>query len=126
MTEDDFRRYVAAFNANDYAGFGQFYADDVVFELGSALRLEGREAVLGFYREVADHLHEHVEPLTVLVGTSNVAMYCHTTFECHRYWPTFPIRPVSKGEAWEVETIAMYWLDAEGRFAHIRGGRFKP
>ena len=34
MTEDDFRRYIAAFNDDDFEGFGRFYADDVVFEAG--------------------------------------------------------------------------------------------
>ena len=42
MTEDDFRAYVAAFNANDFNGFGRFYAHDVVFELGAMKRIEGR------------------------------------------------------------------------------------
>ena len=126
MTKDDFRAYVAAFNANDYAGFGRFYADDVVFELGAAKRIEGRENILAFYREVADHIREHVDVREVLTGARNVAMYCRTTFECHRDWPEFVTRPVVAGETWEVETIAMYWLNDDNRFAHIRGARFKP
>ena len=38
MTEDDFRSYIAAFNGNDFDGFGHFYSDDVVFELGDNRR----------------------------------------------------------------------------------------
>src|SRR5699024_5263359 len=58
MTEEDFRRYVAAFNANDFEGFGHFYADDVVFELGAMKRIVGRENILSFYREVKAHIVE--------------------------------------------------------------------
>ena len=125
MTEDDFRRYVAAFNANDYAGFGTFYADDVVFELGSMKRIVGREAILDFYREVKAHITEVVTPLGVLVGPSNVAMYCRTTFDTFADWPDFEIWPTKAGDHREVETIA--WYEHNGsQFTHIRGGRFKP
>ena len=125
MTEEDFRGYVAAFNAGDYDGFGRFYADDVVFELGGAMKLVGRDAILDFYRGVKAHIHEVVTPLDVVVTPTRLAMYCRTTFECFVDWPEFPIRPVKAGEAWEVETIALYELEND-RFRHIRGARFKP
>ena len=125
MTEDDFRRYVAAFNANDYAGFGAFYADDVVFELGSMKRIVGREAILDFYREVKSHITEVVTPLGVMVGPRNVAMYCRTTFDTFADWPDFEIWPTKAGDHRVVETIA--WYEHNGsQFTHIRGGRFKP
>ena len=125
MTEDDFRRYVAAFNANDYAGFGTFYADDVVFELGSMKRIVGREAILDFYREVKAHIIEVVTPLGLIVGPRNVAMYCRTTFDTFADWPDFEIWPTKAGDHREVETIA--WYEHNGsQFTHIRGGRFKP
>jgi len=125
MTEDDFRRYVAAFNANDYAGFGMFYADDVVFELGSMKRIVGRGAILDFYREVKAHITEVVTPLGVMVGPHNVAMYCRTTFDTFADWPDFEIWPTKAGDSRVVETIAWYEHDG-ARFTHIRGGRFKP
>ncbi len=125
MTEDDFRSYVAAFNGNDFEGFGHFYADDVVFELGSMKRIEGRENILSFYRQVKAHITEVVTPLQVIVTPASVAMYCRTTFECFADWPEFDIRPVKAGDSWEVETIAMYEVVGD-RFTHIRGARFKP
>ena len=125
MTEDDFRRYVAAFNANDFDGFGAFYAEDVVFELGSMKRITGRAAILDFYREVAAHIREEVVPLGVLVGPRNVAMHCRTTFETFADWPDFEIWPTRAGDSRVVETIAWYEHDG-ARFTHIRGARFKP
>ena len=125
MTEEQFRSYVAAFNGNDFDGFGKFYADDVVFELGGMKRIEGRENILAFYREVKAHIVEVVEPLEVIVTPARIAMYCRTTFETFKDWPDFEIWPTKAGDRRVVETIAMYEV-ADDRFTHIRGARFKP
>ena len=125
MTEDQFRSYVAAFNGNDFEGFGKFYADDVVFELGGMKRSEGRENILAFYREVKAHIVEVVEPLEVIVTPARIAMYCRTTFETFKDWPDFEIWPTKAGDKRVVETIAMYEV-VDDRFTHIRGARFKP
>ena len=125
MTEDDFRGYVAAFNANEFEGFGHFYADDVVFELGAMKRIEGRAAILAFYREVKAHIVEVVEPLEVIVTPTRIAMYCRTTFDTFKDWPDFEIWPTKAGDKRVVETIALYEVTGD-RFTHIRGARFKP
>lgn len=127
MTEEDFRAYVAAFNAADFDGFGRFYADNVVFELGSRKRIEGRENILAFYREVRAHLDEHIELRGVLAGPRHVAMYCRTTFTTLVDWPDYEFGATFRGDVREVETIAWYDLDESGqRFSHIRGARFRP
>ena len=125
MTEDQFRSYVAAFNASDFEGFGRFYADDVVFELGAMKRIDGRENILAFYREVKAHIVEVVTPLSVIVTPTRIAMYCRTTFDTFKDWPDFEIWPTRAGDHRVVETIAMYEMEGE-RFTHIRGARFKP
>jgi hypothetical protein len=125
MTEDDFRGCVAAFNANDFDGFGRFYADDVVFELGAMKRIDGRDNILAFYREVKAHIVEVVEPLAVIVTPTRIAMHCRTTFETFKDWPDFEIWPTRAGDKRVVETIAMYEVN-DDRFTHIRGARFKP
>ena len=125
MTEDEFRGYVAAFNANDFDGFGRFYADDVVFELGGRKRIDGRENILAFYREVKARITEVVEPLDVIVTPTRIAMYCRTTFDTFEDWPDFEIWPTKAGDRRVVETIAFYEV-ADDRFTHIRGARFKP
>jgi len=125
MTEEQFQSYVAAFNANDFDGFGHFYADDVVFELGGSKKIIGRENILSFYREVKAHITEVVTPLEVIITPTRIAMYCRTTFETFKDWPDFEIWPTMAGDTRVVETIALYEL-VDDRFAHIRGARFKP
>ncbi|TIX49236.1 nuclear transport factor 2 family protein [Alteraurantiacibacter aquimixticola] len=127
MTEENFHAYIAAFNGNDFEGFTRFYADDVVFELGSAKRIEGRESIFAFYREVKAHITEVVEPLDVIVTPTRIAMHCRTTFETFKDWLDFEIWPTKAGDKRVVETIAMYEVDpVHDRFTHIRGARFKP
>ena len=125
MTEEDFRRYIAAFNANDFAGFTCFYAENVVFELGGMKRIDGRAGIEAFYREVKAHIEEVVEPLDVLVTPSRIAMHCRTTFKTFKDWPDFEIWPTKAGDSRMVETIALYEV-AGGQFTHIRAARFKP
>jgi len=125
MTEEQFRSYITAFNANDFDGFGRFYADDVVFELGAMKRIDGRDNILAFYREVKAHIVEVVEPLEVIVTPTRIAMYCRTTFDTFNDWPDFEIWPTKAGDRRVVETIAFYQV-ADDRLTHIRGARFKP
>lgn len=125
MTEEDFRRYIAAFNANDFDGFTSFYADNVVFELGGMKRIEGREGIRAFYREVGEHINETVDLLDVVVTPTRVAMHCRTTFETFADWPEFEIWSTMAGDVRMVETIALYEV-AGDRFTHIRAARFKP
>lgn len=127
MTEDDFRQYVAAFNAADFAGFSRFYADQVIFELGSSKRIEGRQGIVDFYRLVRSRIDEEVVPLGLLIGPRHAAMYCRTTFRTLVDWPDYEFGATVAGDVRVVETIAWYELDSSGeKFTHIRGGRFKP
>ena len=125
MTEEDFHRYIAAFNGNDFDGFTRFYAEDVVFELGAMKRIEGRAGIEAFYREVKAHIEEVVEPLDVVVTPTRIAMHCRTTFRTFRDWPDFEIWPTMAGDTRTVETIALYEV-AGDCFTHIRGARFRP
>ena len=125
MTEDDFRRYIDAFNDNDFNGFGQFYTEDVVFELGTMKRIEGRENILAFYREVKARITEVVTPLDIVVTPTRIAMHCRTTFDTFEDWPDFEIWPTKAGDRRVVETIALYEV-SDNQFTHIRGARFKP
>ena len=125
MTEEDFRSYVAAFNEGNFGGFGRFYADNVIFELGAMKRIVGRNNILDFYRGVKAHIVEVVTPLEVIVTPTRIAMYCRTTFDTFEDWPDFEIWPTHKGDHREVETIALYEVEND-QFTHIRGARFKP
>lgn len=58
MQKTDFQAYIDCFNRGDFAGFSRFYAEDVVLELGTKARLEGRQAIVAFYQEVKGRVQE--------------------------------------------------------------------
>jgi len=119
-----FETYLAAFNRADFAAFGSYYADDVVFH-GQAAQLIGRDSVLDFYREVRGYLDERVD-LLGFVGApdgSRIAAELRTTLIALRDWPDMPTGAMRAGDTRQRVSFAMYDI-ADGRFARIRTARF--
>ncbi|MEO6152352.1 MAG: nuclear transport factor 2 family protein [Croceibacterium sp.] len=123
MTEDDFRAYIAAFNARNFAGFSKYYADDVEFNLGDRKQIVGPQGIVDFYTGVFDHIHESLEVLELIVAPDGAALHSRTTFTTYKDWPDFEIWPTMKGDVRTVESINMY-LTRDGRIARILSGRF--
>ena len=59
MTEDDYHRYIAAFNARDYAALETFFADDFVLE-NAGFAVRGTAAFRAFYAFFHDYCAEEV------------------------------------------------------------------
>lgn len=123
MTRDDFAAYVAAFNRNDYLGFGRWYHDDIIVELpGRTLR--GREAVLDFYRAVKARIRETLAIGQVVLDADGIAAELDTEFHCLADAPDFVVRPMLAGETIRLVSFVLYRL-RDGRIAHIRSARFR-
>jgi ketosteroid isomerase-like protein len=123
MTEDDFRTYIAAFNARDFAGFSQYYADDVEFNLGDRKRIVGPQGIVDFYTGVFEHIAEELEILDLIVAPNGAALHSRTTFTTIKDWPDFELWPTMTGDVRVVESINMY-LTANGKITRIMSGRF--
>ena len=124
MNADDYRDYIDCFNRNDFAGFGKYYVDDVVFELGEKKRIVGREAILDFYRDVKSRIRETLNVLSVAEGPGVLAVHVATEFHALADWPDFIAGPLMKGQTLNIESLGYYYLRG-GRFAHILGARLK-
>lgn len=59
MTEDDYHRYIAAFNARDYAALETFFADDFALE-NAGFRVAGKPAFRAFYAFFHAYCREEV------------------------------------------------------------------
>jgi len=59
MTEEDYHRYIEAFNARDYAALETFFADDFALE-NAGFRIEGKQAFRDFYAFFHDYCREEV------------------------------------------------------------------
>ena len=123
MTEDDFRAYIAAFNARDFAGFAKYYADDVEFRLGDRKRIVGPQGIVDFYTGVFEHIAEELEIIDLIVAPNGAALHSRTTFTTIKDWPDFELWPTMKGDVRVVESINMY-LTANGKITKIKSGRF--
>ena len=123
MTTDDFRAYLAAFNARDFADFSKYYADDVEFNLGNRKRIVGPQGIVDFYTQVFEHISESLEVVDLIVAPDGAALHSRTTFTTLKDWPDFELWPTMKGDVRVVESINMY-RTANGRITSIKSGRF--
>jgi hypothetical protein len=121
-----FEAYLDAFNRNDFAGFGAYYAPDVVF-MGQAAQVTGREAVLAFYRTVKARLDETLELLT-FVGAADgarIAAEVRTRLVAREDWPDMPTGAMRAGDRRESVNFILYDI-ADARFTRVRSARFGP
>jgi hypothetical protein len=59
LTSEDFRRYIDAFNRNDFETFGGYYAPQIHFQ-GQAGEFHSRAEVVSFYRQVKARVRETI------------------------------------------------------------------
>ena len=123
MNEDDFRAYIAAFNARDFAGFSKYYADDVEFNLGDRKQIIGPHGIVDFYTGVFDHIAEELEIKELIVAPNGAALHSRTKFTTIKDWPDFELWPTMKGDVRVVESINMY-ITRGGKIAKILSGRY--
>lgn len=118
-----FEAYLAAFNANDFEGFGAYYAEDVQF-FGQAATLSGKQAVLDFYRGVKARIDERVDLLSFIGDDRMIAAEICTTLVPLEDWPDFPTGALTKGETRRSVNFAFYDI-ANAKFTRFRSARFR-
>ena len=124
MNIADYEDYIARFNANDFEGFGKYYHDDVVFNLGDKKQIIGRANILDFYRDVKSKVRETLEILSAVASEDAMAVHVRTEFFGLEDWPDFIAGPLMKGEALYIESLGYYYLK-DGKIANILGARYK-
>jgi hypothetical protein len=123
LTGDDFRNYIAAFNRHDFAGFGKYYATDVIFE-GRGGNFRGREQVLDFYRGVQPRLRETITVNDLIVGAEGMLADLETQLYALTDWPDFATGPIHKNETIRSQNFIWYEIK-NGQFVHIRSAHYR-
>ena len=123
ITREQYARYIAAFNNNDFAGFTEFYADDVVLELPMTT-LRGRQAILDFYTEVKKRVRETLKVGQLVLDEHGLAVEVDTEFHAFEDAPDFIVRPMKKGESIKSVSFILYEHEG-GKFTRIRSARYK-
>ncbi len=123
LTEADYREYIAAFNRSDFDTFGRYYALNVEFQ-GRAGRFLGRDAVVGFYRQVHSRLRERIEIRQIVRGEQELVADLVTELHALEDWPDFPAGPIYKGETRTSRNFV--WYEMAGReFSRVRAAHYR-
>lgn len=124
VTKEAFADYISAFNRKDFGEFGKYYAKDVVLELNASFQLNGRDAILDFYRQVQAHIHETTQVHQVIADADGLAAELETEFLCLNDWPDFPGEPMKKGDLLRRIGFALYSV-RDHKFTQIKVALFK-
>jgi hypothetical protein len=124
MNAADYADYIDCFNRSDFEGFGKYYHDDVLFELGDKRTIVGRENILDFYRDVKSKVRETLDIVSAVGDENHLAVHVRTEFYGLEDWPDFVAGRLMKGESINIESLGYYYL-RDGKIARILGARFK-
>ncbi|MDB6010965.1 MAG: hypothetical protein JWL65_3215 [Gammaproteobacteria bacterium] len=123
ITDADFRRYIAAFNRNDFAAFSQYYAPQIHFQ-GQAGDFHSRAEVVSFYRQVKTRLRETIKILGLVIGKHDIVAELETELHALVDWPDFPTGPIYRGETRCSHNFVWYEV-ADGTIESIRSARYR-
>jgi len=133
LIEADYHRYIAAFNARDYAGLEAFFADDFALE-NAGFRIQGKPAFRSFYAFMHDHVRETVMFRGFYPGTDGFVAHVVIRFEGLKDLSAdvleekgFPgMTPIPQGAVVDVEFLILYVVNAEELIQHIKGAVWVP
>jgi hypothetical protein len=124
MSRERFLAYIDAFNNDDYASFGDYYAEDVLLVIAGKRELRGRQAIFDFYKEVKSQTQRTIQ-VNKFIGTENrIAVELESEFLALEDLPDFSAGPMKKGGRIFINTFVIYDL-ADGRFSQIRSAEFR-
>ncbi|MFC4255620.1 nuclear transport factor 2 family protein [Altererythrobacter xixiisoli] len=133
MTEDDYHRYLTAFNARDYDTLETFFADDFALE-NAGFRVEGKPAFRAFYAFFHEYCREEVIFRGFYPGTEGFVAHVVIRFtgtkdlsqEVLDSRGFSGMNVVPRGLTVDVEFLILYQLNAAGLIQHIKGAVWVP
>lgn len=117
-----FGAYTSAFSNADFERFPTFYTEDVVFELGSVPRIEGRQGIIDFYKPMFAKVRENLTPHMILCDDKAIALDATSRFTAIEDAPDFVVGALKKGDYIEVRVFVHYEL-RDGLISHIKVAR---
>jgi hypothetical protein len=124
MSRERFMAYIDAFNRDDYSGFGNYYAEDVVLVIAGNRELHGRQTIFDFYKVVKSQTQRTIQ-VNKFIGTANrIAVELESEFLALEDLPDFTAGPMKKGGRIFINTFVIYDL-ADGKFSRIRSAEFR-
>jgi len=118
-----FDAYARAFSNADLETAGQYYTDDVVCELNAVpLTLVGKDALVGFYKEMFTRVRESLTLHKLVADENGMLADITSTFTAIDDARDFAPMPLKKGEAIQVPVFVLYTL-RDGKISRIQVAR---
>ena len=124
MSAEQFSAYIDAFNRDDVATYGGYYADNVVLVLAGKTELHGRKAIFDFYEAVKSQPRRTLQINKFVATPNHLAVELESEFLALQDLPEFTAGPMSKGGRIFINTFVLYDL-RDGKFARIRSAPFR-
>jgi hypothetical protein len=124
MSAEHFTTYIDAFNRDDVATYGDYYADNVILVLAGKTELHGRKAIFDFYETVKAQTRRTLQINKFVATPNHLAVELESEFLALQDLPEFTAGPMSKGGRIFINTFVLYDL-RDGKFARIRSAPFR-
>jgi hypothetical protein len=124
MTREAFAAYIDAFNRDDEASYGRYYADDVVLVIAGERELLGRDAIFAFYRTVKAQTRRTIIVKDAIIGPARLAAELESEFLALEDLPDFTAGPMRAGDRIYINTFVFYDV-VDGCFRRIRSAVFR-
>ena len=123
ITREDFEEYIEIFNRGNSDDYARYYHDDVVLERGD-LRLEGKDAILSFYRSFHESVTQHIQVLDFISEGDRFAVELLASFEAFDDWSHPLAGTMARGTRRQSHTFVHYH-QRDGKFYKIRSALFQ-
>jgi hypothetical protein len=123
-TPEALAAYMDAFNRDDYATFGAFYADDVVLIIAGARELKGKQAIFDFYKGVKAKTRRTIRIIQSFADGDGLAAELESEFLALEDLPDFQGGSLMAGDRMFINTFVLYELRG-GLYARIRSATFR-
>ena len=114
--------YAAAFSAGDLERAGRYYTQDCTLELPNLPRLNGKDAIIGFYTAMFARVREGLTIHQLTMDDDGIAVDCTSTFTAQVDAPDFVVAPLKAGESVQTRVFVHYAL-REGQICRIKVAR---
>jgi len=119
-----FAAYIDAFNRDDYAAFGDYYAEDVILVIAGKQELRGRQAIFDYYRRVKAQTRRTIDIVQSFHDSDGLAAELQSEFLAFADAPDFLAGPLRAGDRMRINTFVLYELSG-GRYSRIRSATFR-
>jgi ketosteroid isomerase-like protein len=116
-----FMNYVHAFSNAEFDKFSRYYTDDVVCDLNGRV-LDGKQAIVDFYREMFTMIREHLTIHQLIVDNAGIFADATARFSAFADASQFAAMPLEKDQVVEARIFIIYDL-RDGKIARIRVAR---